>query len=83
MDFGRLLAEPIMHASVVYFFFMSAFLSVFKTRRRYVKLSRAESTGIDQPALYTLTPHRPPWRPVLGTVKSTFLPFHFSRDTEF
>ena len=35
-------------------------LSVLKTRRRYVKLSRAESTGIDRPALYTLTPDRPP-----------------------
>ena len=39
---------------------MFAFLSVLKTWRRYVKLSRAESTDIDRLALYTLTPDRPP-----------------------
>ena len=39
---------------------MFDFWSVLKTRRRYVKLSRAKSTGIDRPALYTLTPDRPP-----------------------
>ena len=41
-------------------FLMSDFFSVFNTRRRHVKLSRAESTGIDRPALYTLTPDRLP-----------------------
>ena len=45
-------------------FLMFDFLSVLKTRRTYVKLSRAESTGIDRPALYTLTPDRLP-EPVL------------------
>ena len=39
---------------------MFDFLSVLKTRRSYVKLSRAESTCTDRPALYTLTPDRPP-----------------------
>ena len=63
MDFGRLLAEPCNYARCrcVRKKLMSDFFwSVFKTWRRYVKLSRAESTGINRPALYTLTPDRPP-----------------------
>ena len=55
-------------------FLMSDFLSVFKTRRRDAKLSRAESTSIDRPALYTLTPDRPPWRPVLVCKSLVFGP---------
>ena len=35
MDFGRLLADPIMHAAVVF-----DFVSVLKTRRRYVNSGR-------------------------------------------
>ena len=131
MDFGRLLADPIMqHAVVLKKKSMLDFLSVWKTRRRYansgplladhilhqmaasarilfvkcifgrflcfgvfkpeegtwvskhfstpaepsrgkasrLKSSWAESSGTDRPALYTLTPDRPPVAAYTGRV---------------
>ena len=60
MDFGRFFADPILEDATVSNLFSIFVLSAFKTRRRYMKLSRAKSTGIDRPVLYTLTPDRPP-----------------------